>query len=213
MASKLGVYRIALLHLEQRRLASLTEAVPARYALDDGWDDAVAYCLEQGYWNFAMRAVQADSSTSVSPSFGFEFAFTKPEDWVRTFIASSDESLSPQLNGTQLRDEAGYWYANCDPLFIKYVSSDTAYGGDLSLWPATFADYVAIRLANLCCGRVMGSNTKLEILEKKEKRARIDARSKDAMNEGVEFPPRGTWVMSRGTSRSSSNRDDGDIQT
>ena len=43
-----------------------------------GYDE----CLSEGQWNFAMRAVQIDYDTNITPSFGYKRAFTKPSDWI-----------------------------------------------------------------------------------------------------------------------------------
>lgn len=194
MASKLGLYNSALLVLGERKLASLSEAREPRRALDDAWDDAVAYCLEAGFWNFAMRAVQTDHSASFTPAFGYTYAFTKPEDFIRTFALGSTETFDPPL--LTVVDEPGYWYANVDPLYVKYVSNDAAYGMDLSLWSESFSEYVSLRLANKTSKRITGKFAD-DDLKKEEKRALAQARSKDAMDEPVGFPPRGTWVTSR----------------
>lgn len=202
MATKLGQYNDALLHIGQERLASLAEASTARYALDDAWDSALRYCLEQGFWNFAMRAIQADHSTSFTPTFGFAYAFTKPTDFIRLYQLSANEELEPPL--FDMVDEPNYWFANFDPIFAKYISSDTAYGGDLSIWPETFAVYHALYLATRICKRVSGSFPSEE-MKRDLKRAQADASSKDALNEPPKFPPLNTWVRSRsgGTSRGS----------
>lgn len=195
MTSKLSLYNDALLHLASERLANLAEASASRYALDDAYDGTLKYCLEQGFWNFAMRAVQIDSSESVTPTFGYSYAFTKPSDFIRLHSLSANENLTPPL--LRVTDEPNYWYADCDPLFAKYVSNNGAYGGDLSIWPETFADYVAKRLAVKVSKRVTGKEASEE-LGRQEMRARADARSKDAMNEPPGFPPTGSWVNSRG---------------
>lgn len=195
MASKLALFNDALLILGERKIASLTEAREPRRALDDAYDGATAYCLEQGYWNWAMRAVQIDSSASVTPTFGYEYAFTKPDDFIRMYRQSAYATLDHPL--MDVVDEPNYWYANCDPLYVKYVSSSTAYGMDLSLWPETFADYVSLRLALKTCKRITGAFPNEDLI-KAEKKARMDARAKDAMNEPPGFAPRGSWVRSRG---------------
>jgi hypothetical protein len=204
MSSKLSVFNDALAHFGGRKLASLSESVESRRALDDAWDDGVQYCLEQGLWNFAMRAARFDSSPSVEPAFGYSFAFTKPDDWVRTGVASANETLNPPMLG--FADESGYWYANCDPFYVKYVSDDASYGFDVSLWPATFTEFVAAHLARKVCRRLNASATDFDRIIKLERRFKIDARSKDAMNESAAFPPQGTWVSSRGGGASRDRR-------
>lgn len=206
MTSKIIEYNNALMLLEERKLASLSENREARRVLDDAWDSVTGYCLAQGVWNFAMRAIQASALPSVDPTFGYQFSVQKPADWVSTFLVSTSENFDPPL--LQYTDEAGFWYVNSDPVYVKYVSSDAAYGGDLSLWTEPYADYVATRLAMKCCKRITGSNTLLDPLMKAELKARKVAMSRDAMDEPPISPPRGTWVRSRigGSSLSGTGR-------
>lgn len=194
MASKLGIYNDALLNLGSERLASLTEPSASRRALDDGWDGNLSFCLEQGYWNFALRAVQIDASDSVVPTFGYQNAFAKPTDYIRMYRLSVYDTFEPPL--LDIVDEPNYWFANCDPLYVKYVSDDTAYGRDLSIWPETFAEFVSTRLANKVCKRITGKEPS-DAMMRQEKKTLIDARGKDAMNEPPGFPPQGTWVRAR----------------
>lgn len=162
--------------------------------MDDAWDDACAYCLEAGFWNFAMRAIQADASASVTPTFGYQYATAKPVDFVRLYNFGSTATFDPPL--LDVVDEPNYWFSNVDPLYVKYVSNDTAYGMDLSLWSESFADYHATRLAVKTCKRITGKFPD-DVMKKQEKDALAIARSKDAMDEPVGFPPRGTWTLSR----------------
>lgn len=196
MTDKLTLYNDALLMLGERRLASLTEAREPRRALDDVYDTILRYCLEQGYWNFAIRAAQIDASPSVVPAFGYCFAFAKPADFVRVVEQAGNETFTPPFTGREIVDEPGYWYANVTPIFVRYVSDHFAYGRDLSLWPESFCNFVATRLANKICRRITG-NEPSDKMERNEKRAKADALSKDAMNEPVGFTAYGTWVRAR----------------
>lgn len=196
MASKLATYNIALGYLGERKLASLAENREPRRVLDDYWDATCAYCLGRGLWKFARRTLLIDSSATIDPQFGYTKAFEKPSDWVRTFDVSDNERMDPPL--LNFKDEGGLWYADCDPLYVSYVSNDTSFGLDLSLWPETFADYVATRLAAQACPRIVNAASRAETLKKDEKRAKAEALSKDAMDGAVSFPPAGTWVRSRG---------------
>jgi hypothetical protein len=191
---KIGLYNGALLILGERKLSSLSEAREPRRALDDAYDSALEYGLSRGFWNFAMRAIQADSSASVTPTFGFTYAFAKPSDFVRLYNFGSTETFNPPL--MTVVDEPNYWYANVDPLYVKYVSNDTAYGGDTSIWSEAYADYIMNRLAVKVCKRITGAFPSNEMFAV-EKKALAVARSEDAMDEPPGFPPRGTWVNSR----------------
>lgn len=198
MADKLTTYNLALNHLGERRLSALTEAREPRRALDDIWATEVAYCLERKFWNFTYRSVLLDASTSVVPSFGFKYAFTIPADWVRTRRLSASETFDPPL--LQFAEEAGYWFTNVDPIYVQFASNDPTFGMDLSLWPASFTDYVACRLARQACVRVRGSADLLygpQGLIKTEEKAYKVAAANCAMNEPVGFAPMTGWVRAR----------------
>lgn len=203
--SQLVLYNKALRHLGERRLASLSEAREPRRLLDDEYNDALNYCLGQGYWNHAMRTVSINHDTGVTPPFGLTYAFAKPSDWIRTHSVSADEFFT--LPDLKYVDEAQYWYSNNDPIYVRFVSNDASYGLNLSIWPDTFTEYVAIYLARKISRHLTSSEELILSLKKDERSYRIDARSKDAMNEPTQFPPRGTWVRSRGNGLAANNPD------
>lgn len=199
MTTLLRVYNEALRHLGERRLASTSEARDARYHLDDAVTEVKAKCLEAGYWNFAMRAIEQTASGTLTPAFGFSYAFEKPSDWVRTYIVSPNEWLGEWVS--RFNDEAGIWYAQINPIWAKYVSNDTSYGYDLSLWPQSFAGYVAAELALAVAPSISSTSAdKLADLKETVKRTKSSALAKDAMNEPPVAPPHGSWVRSRGGS-------------
>lgn len=201
MTSKLSLYNGALRLLGERSLLNLSEARESRRVLDDIWDGgAIDYCLEEGFWNFAMRTIKLEYSPSVEPPFGYRYAFDKPTDWIRTNALCSDEFFNSPL--TQYVDEAGFWFCDLDTIYVRYVSDDNAYGYDLSIWPQTFVRFVESYLAEQICERLTQNSTKLDGLMKLTRKRVIDARSKDAMNEPAKFMPRGTWTKARMGGRS-----------
>jgi len=204
--SKLKLYNAALRMCGERRLASLTEDREPRRLLDDAWDENIEdECLEAGQWKFAMRTVKIDYDTSISPDFGLRRAFEKPSDWVVTSALCSDEYFDQPL--LQYVDEAGYWYADIDEIYVRYVSNDSGYGGDLSLWTNRFARYVASRLAGLIILKLTSDDDKQMSVIKLEDKYLSEAKSVDAMAEPTKFPPEGGWNMAR--RRGSSRRDRG----
>ena len=201
MASKLGVYNAALLHLGQEPLSALSDEGTARRKLDAAYDDVVEWCLEQGFWNHAMRLVEMEASPSLSTDFGFTFVYEKPDDWVRTAALTTDEyRKSPLL---EYEDRTDYWLADVEPVYLWYVSNDADYGLDLGRWPQTFSTFVEYALAQKTCKGITGSSETRDDLYKLMIRAKRDASNKDAMNEPSKFPATGSWVRSRGTSGSS----------
>lgn len=194
--AKLLIYNQALRICGERRLTSLTEARKPRYLLDQVSNEGgVDYCLEQGQWKFAMRTVQVDSDPDVSPAFGLTYGFSKPEDWIRTSAMCSDERfVVPYRDG---KEEAGYWYADISPLYVRYVSNDAAFGTNASLWPATFSDFVASHFAEEVVFDLTSDKERIKMVQAEAKRRKRDALNKDAMNDPTQMPFRGSWVRSR----------------
>jgi len=195
MANKLGVYNKALVHIEERTLASLAEQREPRRVFDALWDDVVAYCLSQGLFRFAKRVVLIEASDSIVPSFGYTCAFTIPDDWVRTVVISAAPQLDPPL--LQYSEETGYWFANATPLYVSYISNDAKVGLDLSNWPATFTEYVAYRLAAQSARRLTGKKDLADDLDAKEIKAKRNTKGIDAMNDPPGLPPVPYLVRSR----------------
>ena len=110
MATQLAVYQEALEHLGERPLASLSEDREPRRALDAAWDTTLTYCLEQGFWNWAMRSVEIEPEPAIEPAFGYQAAFSKPTDWLRTYVVSANDTFDPPL--PDFIDENGYWMAH-----------------------------------------------------------------------------------------------------
>lgn len=202
-ATQLGLYNEALRIIGERRLANLTENREPRRVLDDIWnDEAREYCLEQGQWNFAMRAVQITASATV-PAFGFQYAFDKPNDFVRTAGVCEDEDFKRPLLNTL--EEVGFWFANITPIYIRYISKDNNYGLDFQRWPQSFTKFVAAYLASEAAFTLTQSADKQKLaLAIMDHRLKI-ARSIDAMADATAFPPEGNWNASR---RSTAGRRD-----
>lgn len=196
MATKLGCYNQALLELKQRKLATLADANVSRRTLDDFWDSTVEYMLGEGLWNFAGRGMAIEHSTDVEPSFGFTYAVEIPEDFVRLIAIAGNGDMWPTLDRYHI--ESGYWHVFVDPLYVRYVSNHTDYGGDLSLWTPAFERAVALELSHRVAPHITGMSTSaLDALEKKAKRALSNARTKDAVEQAAERPPPGRLVNSR----------------
>lgn len=194
--TRLSLYNGALLECRQRPLATLSEEGKARRLLDQVWaEGAVEACLAAEEWRFATRTIEAVPSADLTPSFGYAFAYSYPEDHQRTRGVYSDEyAESPH---TSYRVEANVLYTDLDPIYWSYVSSDAAYGGDLSLWPHDFVLYVQTYLASRIVGALTGDDT----LEKKvfqlAEHRRLAAANSDAMEEATQRLPAGSWVRAR----------------
>lgn len=210
MADKLSIYNMALGHLEEASLRSLSEGAERRRVLDSFWNHVVGLCLEETAWKFAKRVVRIDASTTTTPDFGFAYAFQIPQDWVRTDEVSAQENLKPPL--TDVRTEAGFWFANVTPLFVSYVSNDPQYGLNVGAWPVTFVEWFALELACKGCKRITGADSLLDGpsgLLRQARSAKRKAKGNDAQNDPIRFPPVGTWASSRRGNNPPSSQDGG----
>ena len=205
--SKLKLYNAALTICGEKHLADLTEERKPRRLLDNAWDNgAVDACLEMAQWHFAIKTVRLDYDTDVVPQFGFTRAFEKGSDWIVTAGVCSDEYFYAPL--TQYEDQAGFWYANLDEIYIRYVSNDANYGGDYALWPATFVDFVAAHLATMIILDLTADEKKQDKVEKWENKKLRIAKSRNGMVGPTRFPPPGSFVTSR-SNKSGRTRDRG----
>lgn len=194
--SRLSLYNGALRELGERSLASLVENREPRRVLDGVWDaGAVDACLQAAQWRFAKRTVQLTPEAGMAPEFGYQNAYQRPSDLIRTTSLSSDEYGNSPL--TQYTYEAGFWFADVEPIYVGYVSNGASYGGDYSLWPANFTRYVETYLAWMSCTRITQDATKYDKLEKLVQKREREAASTDAMEGPTVFPPVGSWVRAR----------------
>lgn len=194
--TRLSLYNGALRLCGERQLASLTEAREPRRMLDAAWDDNfVKGVLEDGQWGFACRAAMYDYSPSVTPGFGYRRAFNKPTDFVRTMAVCQDEYFKTPL--TEYSDERAFWNADLDTIYIKYVSSDTAFGGDFSLWPQSFVDYVEAKLASKVIMPLKQNKQARDDMFAIAEQMLVKANSQNSMADPAKFLPMGSWVQAR----------------
>lgn len=160
--TRLQLYNNALMHCGERALASLSEEREPRRLLDQVYTTTgITYALEQAQWWFAMRASMIDADPDVAPTFGYTNAFTKPSDWIRTCAVCSDEFFRTPLlaYADEMGGSAASWYADITPIYVKYISNDDDFGGNLSAWPATFCDYVSALFASRIINKLGGDRT------------------------------------------------------
>lgn len=196
MADKLAIYRGALRLLgDGHSLSSLSEVGPAREALDQAWDGAVAYLLAKGLWNFAMRTVMVEADPSASTAFGYDYVFAKPDDWVRTAAIGDDgEFRTPTFRYDDVTD---YWLADIDTLYIKYVSNDDAYGLNIGAWRQPFAKTLEAYLAFECGLPISSDRGNRNDLYSLFKSRLKEAKTLDAVDERVQTRPMSRLVASR----------------
>ena len=201
MATKLRLYKAAARHCEQRQVTSLTETTVTRRALDDIYDDGfLDGILEDGDWEFAMRFVKIEENTSVEPSFGYQKAFDRPSDFVRLNMISADEYLQTPLRAYRINPD--YFFADIDPLYLRYVSNDSSYGGDLSNWTQSVNEYAGYKLAKHLAVALNLPAGKIDRLDDRCMKSLKNARTKDAILNPTKFRAEGRWASAKRGSRS-----------
>lgn len=200
MTDKLSVYKGALRLLGPTELATLTDNRPERHTLDAAWDGAVAYLLKQGLWNFAIRsATLSSAATPTGPHPGYDYAFSRPSDWVRTVSISSEPTFTTTFDDFEVQHT--YFYTNITPVYLRYISNDAAYGLAIANWPEDFAKALEAWLAFESGLPVSGDrgnrNDMLGLF--KERLAR--AKTLDAVDERVHWKKPGRWTRARITQR------------
>ena len=212
MADRLSLYNDSLMYCGERSLSSLTEDREPRRLLDQVWSaNLVNRVLEDAQWHFAMRADAFDPDTAITAQFGYANAFTKPDDWILTCGVCEDEFFRVPCN--LYVDESAYWYSDLNILYVRYVSNDVAYGGDLGKWPQSFADFVALHMATRIIIKLSESQEKFkELIQWREKALRL-AKNKAAMAEPTMFAAKGSWsrARTRGTKRGDGGNTSGNL--
>lgn len=200
-ATRLEIYNGALTLCSDRRLSHLTENREPRYLLDEVWAGGrgVRACLEGAQWHFAMRSARFDYDVAHTPEFGLRYAFVKPSDWVLTSGVFQDAYMQAPL--LQYADETGFWFADQQEIFVRYVSDHANYGGDFSKWPETFTEYVKAYFASRIIRKLPGGAEKVESICDPKKGACAlalsAAKNRSVMTGPATFPNRGSWVAAR----------------
>lgn len=199
MTDRLSIYNGALRVLGERKLNStqgLKENRESRRQLDTVWEnDGVITCLEMGLWRFAKNTVKLTADPDQTPDFGLQFAFSKPTDFIRTAGVAMDEFFNVPLN--QYADEADFWYANLDTIYVQYISSSDSYGMNFARWPRNFTRMVEAWFALQVVEPLTQGEQNYERIQKLYKRLETEAKSTDAMADPTSMLPVGSWTLAR----------------
>jgi hypothetical protein len=195
MATQLAIYNATLRHCRAARIATVSDTVESRRVLDDFYTDTIAYMLEMGFWKFAMNSVMIEADADLIPEFGFTNVFSRPSDFVKMYDISGDENFNCPL--TQWLLESQGIFADVDPIYVKYVSNSTDYGGNLAIWPARFLVAFEWELAFRVAPRLTKGDDIVTECDNKRKEFLSSALSYDALDEAPKGPPTGRFVRSR----------------
>ena len=195
MATKLQIWKQALVHLEKATISTLTDDVEAVNVFSAAWAGVVDEAFSSGDWNFAKASVALSPDGSVLPAVGWQYAFSYPDTWLRTVAVNDRPEFASQFY--HYADEGGYLHANTPLLYLRYISSEKASDAGVTSWPVMFGRYVALLLAYDTCGKLTSGDTLEEKLRRRLEIARNKAKSIDARNENNKVLGTGSWLSAR----------------
>jgi hypothetical protein len=144
-----------------------------------------------------------DYEPSITPEFGYRYAFEIPEDWLRTAALCSDEYFRATIRSYQISE--GHWWCDLEQIYVRYMSNGDLYGLDYSLWPENFTRYVESFLAFQACNSTTYAD-KRKTVEDDMDRLLSAAKASDAMEQPSPPQSRGSWSSARASSGGDAER-------
>lgn len=199
VTSQLSIFNNAMWLLRGRSLVKVTDAGEAARTLLMLWNRTVDYCLAQGHWKFAEDQTKLDTPSVVEvPTYGLQYAFDKPDNFIRINEISADEYFQSPI--FEIHDRGDYIYTDIKPIYLRFVSKASTKGYDLTRWPETFTLYVTLQLATMASS-YLAPELKQELIMLPDNiglgEAKRNALAKDAVEGPTKFLPQGDWAQSR----------------
>lgn len=162
-----------------------TDATSVGQALRRTYESVRDLVLDSHPWRFSRKRTNLSADVA-TPSWGFSYQYTLPEDCLRV-MSVEGEIPYEQESGKLLCDEAG-------PIYVRYMAKVTVTG---SFTPA-FVDALATRwAAELAVPITKSHSRRLELLEEFRKLALPQARKSDNIGSVPERASDGDWLKSR----------------
>jgi len=206
MATKLEIWKQALVHLEKATITALTDDVEATYVFANAWAGTVEEAFNSGDWNFAKASIALSPDAFATPALGWAHAFDYPTGWLRTLVVSDRPDFAPFHD---YADEGGRLHAQTPVLYLRFIGAANAADDKVSTWPTMFWRYVALKLAFDTCGKLTSGDTLEEKLRQRMERALVQAKNIDARNENNKRIEPGSWLRARRGGGTGQRRDGG----
>lgn len=148
--AKVDIYNIALTLLGDHRLATATDDVESRYALDASWDRAVAFVFQAAFWRFAIKTASLTHNGALTALPGYTSTFALPAGYYRPhaiFVLSGSRECP-----LEIRQQGVTLHANTTPIYLRYVDSTLI--ATLTNWPETVANALGAYLAFVTAARI-----------------------------------------------------------
>jgi hypothetical protein len=196
MPTKLSVFNGAMQILAQSLLTDPDVNIEAGRHLREAWVPAVMACYEEGSFNHTITRA-ALARLDDGPTFGYQYYYQLPTDFVRVVEISSSGMPGDAL--TAYENENGKIATDADAVYLKYVSNEllTLTPGE---WSQSFADFVSSELAVRAAPKINGA--KLDDAIKHRERNRKKSLGLDAIQNPPAPRRQGRWTSAaRGMGR------------
>lgn len=182
-ASEVFICNLALQALGQPKITSLTENSVAARECNLAYEHIRDVLLTTHRWHFAEGEAQL-AAESTAPLFDYAYAFPWPADCLKP-LPPNDPWLDWKMRGRKiLSNDAG-------PLDLVYIKRVT----DTAQFPATFTQYLAVKMAHHMCEKLTQSNTKKAALMDDIREARAEAKKANDFADMSPEPPDDAWLL------------------
>ena len=190
MVSTVDICNLALDELGEAAITALDEGSPVANLCQRNFGPARDQVLRAHPWNFAV-ARRKLARLAAAPAFGFQYAYQRPTDWLRTL------SVHASAGGTDnvpFRMEGDRFLTDAPDLYLRYVARIE----DPNRYDPLFTDALAMRLAARLTKAITQSTGEKERIEALYRDALRKARAVDGVEDFPEAVPDGSWSAVRG---------------
>lgn len=171
---------------------------PARVARDI-YQEARRELLSAHTWNFAAKRTSfdatVDADTADTPTFGWDYAYNLPEDFLRMVSVHPGDSDNSTIDyKLEFQEDADrVLLCNANKVYIKYVFDLE----DMNAAGVAFRDALAWRLAREFAGALSKSTAAAQSADAAFRRALAHAKAVDGIENYPTKMDQGDWVRSR----------------
>jgi hypothetical protein len=205
MASKVGLWNVALQRLGTRRVDTDTEDTAEAEALDAVYDETLLYVLGEYPWSFARSVVQLAQQVA-TPTTVWAYFYDLPSDLVSLLRVSDGVDNYEWQTGPSIpyeRQEDDRIATDAEAAYLYYVKAVS----DINQMSPSFRSALAWRLAMAVSYRLTESTTKADRCEFKYNQELEVAKSKDSIKSRIRPINPSSWVTSRESGSSTSEWD------
>lgn len=184
-SSAVDICNSALVKVGAARIISLSDDSEGARLCNEQYEKIRDEMLRGHPWNFATARVEL-AAVAEEPEFEYDFKFLLPADCLRVLGTDLDTSSDFKIEGR-------YILSYEDTIKIKYIKKVTNVGE----MDTTFAEALALNIAQDICYTLSGSAALAELLYRKYEAKLREARSYDAQEGSADRIQADEWLNSR----------------